>query len=416
MNTEVYDLLKKYGAVLASQGYSVGKEARLFLQTDEGIFATRLGAHLEQLESEDIEKIDGNQMPFLEAENKAAVISQTPYCQRCLNEGKAFNAVLDDMAQIIGPKAEIMDASKSDPASDRRIKKILKKSAGCFIKTKPGSENYNSGITLTVGRNLFEAVTALTVLEKSAEIFLKASVLGGGKELSRLDANIMHFVYKKKYSKKEQEVKSEEGKKKTNQPVASEPSSVKDYEYLQRLKLVEYGKKLVSCGLVQGTWGNISVRLDDDYMLATPSGLDYTRLTPADMVKVCINSLEYEGALKPTSEKGLHAAIYSGRPDVGAVIHTHSKYCSIFAAAQKEMPITSEEAQKTFGNSLPLASYGLPGTKKLMKNTAYAIGQNFGCIMANHGMAACGSNLETAFENCCVLEELGMQYIDSRFR
>ncbi|MBQ2747398.1 MAG: class II aldolase/adducin family protein, partial [Firmicutes bacterium] len=69
--------------------------------------------------------------------------------------------------------------------------------------------------------------------------------------------------------------------------------------------LVDYGKKLVQTGLVQGTWGNLSVRLDDTYMIVTPSGLDYLRLTPADMVKVNIETLEYEGDLKPTSEKGL---------------------------------------------------------------------------------------------------------------
>ena len=83
-------------------------------------------------------------------------------------------------------------------------------------------------------------------------------------------------------------------------------------------------------GLVQGTWGNLSIRLDDKYMLVTPSGLDYTRLTPADMVKVNISTLAYEGSLKPTSEKGLHAEVYKQRPDAGAVIHTHSKYCCVF--------------------------------------------------------------------------------------
>ena len=86
-------------------------------------------------------------------------------------------------------------------------------------------------------------------------------------------------------------------------------------EWELREKLCEYGKKLVKTGLVQGTWGNLSIKLDDTYMLVTPSGLDYTRLTPADMVKVNISTLEYEGSLKPTSEKGLHAEVYKQRPD-----------------------------------------------------------------------------------------------------
>ena len=96
-----------------------------------------------------------------------------------------------------------------------------------------------------------------------------------------------------------------------------------------REMLVEYGKKLVQSGLVQGTWGNISVRIDDTYMLTTPSGIDYIRLKSDDMVKVQIDDMSYEGINKPTSEKELHAAIYKQRPDIGAIIHTHSKYSSV---------------------------------------------------------------------------------------
>lgn len=98
---------------------------------------------------------------------------------------------------------------------------------------------------------------------------------------------------------------------------------------------MDYGKQLVTSGLVQGTWGNLSVRLDDTYMLVTPSGLDYARLTPADMVKVNMRTLAYEGDLKPTSEKSLHAAIYHNRPDIGGIIHTHAKYCCVYAAARR---------------------------------------------------------------------------------
>lgn len=110
--------------------------------------------------------------------------------------------------------------------------------------------------------------------------------------------------------------------------------------------LAKFGKKLVETDLVQGTWGNLSLRLDEKYMMVTPSGLDYTRLTPSDMVKVDINSLEYAGDLKPTSEKGIHGGIYGSRPDVGAVIHTHSKYCAVFAAARKAVPIETGRGGK----------------------------------------------------------------------
>lgn len=186
-------------------------------------------------------------------------------------------------------------------------------------------------------------------------------------------------------------------------------------EQEKRELLVEYGKKVVQTGLVHGTWGNLSIRLDEKYMLVTPSGLDYNRLTADDMVKVKIRTLEYEGDIKPTSEKGLHGGIYEKRPEVEAVIHTHSKYCSIFAAARKSVPVTNGEIAAVFGQKIALAGYGLPGTRKLMKNTIEALGKNFGCIMANHGMICCGRNIKEAFDNCMKMEAYCMEYIESRY-
>ncbi len=182
-----------------------------------------------------------------------------------------------------------------------------------------------------------------------------------------------------------------------------------------REALVSYGVKLVETGLVQGTWGNISVRLDDNHMLVTPSGLDYLRLTPADMVKVNIETLEYEGGRKPTSEKGLHAGLYQMRPDLGAVIHTHSKYCCMFAAARKPLPVENPRMQDVFGTEIPLAGYGLPGSKLLSRNTVDAFGDGMGAIMTAHGMICGGRDLETAFENCEKMERCAADYIESRW-
>lgn len=182
-----------------------------------------------------------------------------------------------------------------------------------------------------------------------------------------------------------------------------------------REKLMDYGKRLVAAGLVQGTWGNLSMRLDEDHMLVTPSGLDYNRLTPEDMVKVNFRTLEYEGDTKPTSEKGLHGGIYEGRPEIGAVIHTHSKYCSIFAAARRPVPVEQPELKRIFGSQVPLAKYGLPGTKTLKKNTIEALGNNHGCIMTAHGMICCGRTIEEAFDHCQKLEECCRQYIEEGY-
>ena len=451
MKQEIYELFKKYGAMMASQPYPVGEEARLLLDTSDGVYGTKKGANLGALKESDVVKMSDAHFGTSRSGMHARVISQTPYCQRCLREGKTFRAVLDDMAQIVGPEAVIVNTTGSKKSASLQMAKAVQKATGVFVQDRV-RDGQPAGYTLTIGRNLYEAVVAMTVLEKSAEIALKAGVLGGGKPIPKIEARLMREVYKKKYSKAETEAKAEEeaggaeiaGKADTTgdadfagkaeiagnadfaeREIAPEDREAKpedweaeseDREARLRQMLVDYGNKLVACGLVQGTWGNISVRLDDKYMLATPSGLDYSRLTPEDMVKVEIKTLKYEGDLKPTSEKGLHAAVYQRRPEIGAVIHTHAKYCCVFAAANQDMPIEDREGQKIFGTSVKLAGYGLPGSKALMKHTADALGDNFGCIMANHGMLACGSDLETAFNNCQMLEQCAETYINRRFK
>ena len=437
MKQEIYELFKKYGAMMASQPYPVGEEARLLLDTSDGVYGTKKGANLGALKERDVVKMSDAHFGTSRSGMHARVISQTPYCQRCLREGKSFRAVLDDMAQIVGPEAVIVNTTGSKNAASLQMARAVQKATGFFVQDRV-RDGRPAGYTLTTGRNLYEAVVAMTVLEKSAEIALKAGVLGGGKPIPKIEARLMRNVYKKKYSKAETEAKAEEefmddadlageeimgGAENADgadfagdADFAEREIAPENQEARLRQMLVDYGNKLVACGLVQGTWGNISVRLDDKYMLATPSGLDYSRLTPEDMVKVEIKTLKYEGNLKPTSEKGLHAAVYQRRPEIGAVIHTHAKYCCVFAAANQDMPIEDREGQKIFGTSVKLAGYGLPGSKALMKHTADALGDNFGCIMANHGMLTCGSDLETAFNNCQMLEQCAETYINRRFK
>ncbi|NLA72225.1 MAG: class II aldolase/adducin family protein, partial [Clostridiales bacterium] len=94
-------------------------------------------------------------------------------------------------------------------------------------------------------------------------------------------------------------------------------------DILQAKELViEAGKKLVETGLIARTWGNVSCRINDKQFVITPSGRPYETLTPDEIVLVNIDGLSYEGDIKPSSEKGVHAACYSHRKDVNFVIHT----------------------------------------------------------------------------------------------
>ncbi len=182
-----------------------------------------------------------------------------------------------------------------------------------------------------------------------------------------------------------------------------------------RQAVKDAGVKLLECGLVQGTWGNISIRLDKDHMIVTPSGLDYIQLQPKDMIVVDINTLEYTSDIKPTSEKKIHAAIYRSRPDINAVIHSHPLCCSSVAGARIELPVMSKEMQEKVGGTVRVGSYGLPGTKKLTKATVKALGTDRNaCFMANHGMCACATSIEEAFEVCRIVEESSVKFVQQK--
>jgi L-fuculose-phosphate aldolase len=176
--------------------------------------------------------------------------------------------------------------------------------------------------------------------------------------------------------------------------------------------IITSGKRLVSSNLVQGTWGNISVRVDERTMLLTPSGLDYNRLQPEDLVLMDIFTMEYKGHRKPSSEKDLHAGILRTRKDINAVIHSHPSYCCSVASARIEVPVMSPEMQSLVGGSIKIAKYSLPSTKSLGEGAVRAMQDRNGCVMANHGVAACGADIDKAFEVISIMEESCRKFIE----
>ena len=449
----IYAYIKKYAAMLAAQPYPLGLAARLIVETDEGVFGTVKGADLADLSETELEKLPLSVLPKGRQGIRSIVISQTPACQEWLRRGQALFPALDDMAQVIGTRAAVIDARGGLRKAVPQLVRIMRANAGCFMVIGRAPNGTYLGYTLTVGRTPYEAIVAMTVLEKSAEVALLAEKIGSPQPVSAWECRRMRSIYLKKYSKSEASARAAEAAalaahedaavaktvtgagaadgntdlgtanaadeiaSAANTATASGSASAADItastiqessptrEETLRAQLVDYGKQLVASGLVQGTWGNLSARLDDTYMLVTPSGLDYARLTPADMVKVNMRTLEYEGGLKPTSEKSLHAAIYQNRPDIGGIIHTHSKYCCVYAAARRDLPIPTDR-QTAFQSPIKLAPYAPPGSKTLTKNTAAAVGDNYGAIMAGHGMIACGRDLTAAFQNCKQLEAI----------
>ena len=148
-------------------------------------------------------------------------------------------------------------------------------------------------------------------------------------------------------------------------------------------QIIEGGLRLLKEGLVERTWGNISLRVDEKHMLITPSGRRYEDLGPDDIVLVDYHTSEYEGSVKPSSEMGLHGEIYLTRKDVHAVIHTHQPNASTVAAARREVPPILDDMTQIIGPSVRVANYAPSSTKKITRNTVRALEGRNAALMAN---------------------------------
>lgn len=180
-------------------------------------------------------------------------------------------------------------------------------------------------------------------------------------------------------------------------------------------QVIKAGLRLIEEGLVTRTWGNISIKADENHMLITPSGRKYEDLTTGDIVLVNIHTSEYDGSIKPSSEHKLHSEIYRTRPEINAVIHTHQMNASTCAAARREVPPILDDMAQIIGTTVRVAPYALPSTKKIVKGTVKALKGRMAALMANHGAVCIGRDLSEAFVVCQVLEKACKAFIEAEF-
>lgn len=177
-------------------------------------------------------------------------------------------------------------------------------------------------------------------------------------------------------------------------------------ETAQRALICQTGLALLETGLVARTWGNVSSRLDPNHFLITPSGLDYHKTQPQDIVRVELSTMTWEGSRKPSGERGVHAAAYKVFPEVNFVIHTHQNCASALGLAGFDTMDITQDEQAALG-CLAKAAYGLPGTKKLQKAVSAALATGAHTVlMAHHGVVVCGRDKEQAMERALLLEEI----------
>ena len=164
-----------------------------------------------------------------------------------------------------------------------------------------------------------------------------------------------------------------------------------------RVAIVEFGRLLHASGFVAATDGNLSVRLDEERILVTPTCISKGRMHAADMVVVDMDGKRLRGTRRVSSEIGMHLLIYRLRPEVRGIVHAHPPTATGFAASGLGLssPLVCEVVVGL--GSIPLARYGTPGTPELTDALEPLIPNHDAILMANHGVVTFGSSLESAF-------------------
>lgn len=167
----------------------------------------------------------------------------------------------------------------------------------------------------------------------------------------------------------------------------------------ERKKIVQCGRRLVEKGLTFGSGGNVSIRLgEEDRFLITPSGLGGEEIKERDLVVMNTDGEILKGDRRPSSEWCMHSKIYQNRPDIGALVHTHSPYVTVVSTLGKDLPAISYLTASAGVSSIPLAPYATFGTEELADSVAESMGTKSKAVMlANHGLIAGGKTLADAF-------------------
>jgi L-fuculose-phosphate aldolase len=163
-------------------------------------------------------------------------------------------------------------------------------------------------------------------------------------------------------------------------------------------------------GLSPGRSGNVSCRWRDG-MLITPTGMTYDEIKPRDIVFVAGDGSVPGKQRKPSSEWRFHLAAYHARPDMGAVVHTHSLHATVLACAGKSIPAFHYMVAVAGGKDIPIVPYATFGTNELATYVAGALAERNACLMANHGQIAVGETLSAALELAAEVEVLASQYV-----
>ncbi len=180
-------------------------------------------------------------------------------------------------------------------------------------------------------------------------------------------------------------------------------------EGLLRSQLLTTAQQLDTLGLNRGTSGNVSSRVSSNHWLITPSGVPVDKLSADAMVLMDFTGKPASDG-KPSSEWHFHKDILMARSEVGAVVHTHSRFATAFSCLQLDIPAFHYMIAAAGGDSIRCCPYALFGSQTLSDLALIALKDRKACLLGNHGMIAVGKDLSTALALAVEVESLCEQY------
>jgi L-ribulose-5-phosphate 4-epimerase len=180
-----------------------------------------------------------------------------------------------------------------------------------------------------------------------------------------------------------------------------------------REQVVAVGMEALARGVVHGTAGNMSVRDPESGLIAiSPSGIPYPEVTPADIVIVNDAGEIVDGRRKPSSETPLHTMVMRARPDIRAIVHTHSHYATVVSCIRPYLPPILTEICLVVGARVPVTRYGLTGTPDFGESVVEILESDTrAVILKNHGLICFGDSFDAALGIAEVVEEAARVYV-----
>ncbi len=183
-----------------------------------------------------------------------------------------------------------------------------------------------------------------------------------------------------------------------------------------RREVLEAARAMHRNSLVVASSGNVSARVpgDAELLAVTTAGKDYETMGIDQVVVVDFDGEPVEGDGLPSTEMLLHVALYRARPDVRAVMHTHSVYASALAVAGLPLPPLIDEMVVLIGDGIHVSEYAFPGTEELGAAVVKALGERNAALIRNHGLVGVGDSAAQALNVCLLAERIAHIYAAAR--